>query len=417
MPTGTPWSGPVTGVSAAHRAASRHPRGRPSRRRSAAVDGVDALQAGVDGLERRGVAAAVEFDELRGVGEGEIGHVADMLRSRHAFRGGERRPAARAAGGRRRDILLLCGLGDDQTAWDAQTAEFAATRRVTVIDNRGVGQSTLPDGEFTVADLAADAAAVCDALGIGTGARDRVLDGGAMAQELVLSRPGPGAIAGRSWALVHVGSTLPGARQGAAYTAGIADDARVLAVLLPRLVYSAAVHEDGRIDTFVEAALANPHPQETEAFQRTARALLHHDTADRLPPSRADAGRGRRGRRAVPAAPLPRDRGRASPDRAWSRCRSRRTSRSRRTRPVQRARPRLPEDDLSDERRAHRDGRGGARRRGRGGARWSTRAAPAEPRRRPRRRQARPARRRPGDGGGLAGRAAGAPAAAGGRGR
>ena len=33
---------------------------------------------------------------------------------------------------------------------------------MTVIDNRGVGQSTLPDGEFTVADLAADAAGVCE---------------------------------------------------------------------------------------------------------------------------------------------------------------------------------------------------------------------------------------------------------------
>ena len=48
------------------------------------------------------------------------------------------------------------------------------------------------------------------------------------------------------------------------------------------LVYSAAVHEDGRIDEFVEAALANPHPQSTEAFQRTAHAILEHDTADRL---------------------------------------------------------------------------------------------------------------------------------------
>ena len=31
-----------------------------------------------------------------------------------------------------------------------------------------------------------------------------------------------------------------------------------------------------------KAALANPHPQETESFQRTARAVLEHDTARRL---------------------------------------------------------------------------------------------------------------------------------------
>jgi pimeloyl-ACP methyl ester carboxylesterase len=180
------------------------------------------------------------------------------------------------------DILLLCGLGDDQTAWDAQTAEFAATHRVTVIDNRGVGQSTLPDGEFTVADLAADAAGVCDALGI---ERAHVMGfsmGGAITQELVLSRPD------LVRSLVIVGSWCTSDRlfqeivKGAAYTAGTADDARSWLYAFLGLVYSAAVHEDGRIDTFVEAALANPHPQETEAFQRTARALLHHDTADRL---------------------------------------------------------------------------------------------------------------------------------------
>ena len=181
------------------------------------------------------------------------------------------------------DILLLCGLGDDQTAWDAQTEEFAATHRVTVIDNRGVGQSTLPDGEFTVADLAADAAGVCDALGV---ARAHVMGfsmGGAIAQELALARPD------LVRSLVIVGSWCTSDRlfqeiiKGAAYTAGTADDARAWLYAFLGLVYSAAVHEDGRIDTFVEAALANPYPQETEAFQRTAQALLHHDTADRLP--------------------------------------------------------------------------------------------------------------------------------------
>jgi pimeloyl-ACP methyl ester carboxylesterase len=180
------------------------------------------------------------------------------------------------------DILLLCGLGDDLTAWDAQTAEFAATHRVTVIDNRGVGQSTLPDGDFGVADLAADAAGVCDALAIGRAHVMGFSMGGAIAQELVLARPD------LVRSLVLVGSWCTSDRllqelvKGIAYTAGTADDARAWLYSFLGLVHSAAVHEDGRIDTFVEAALANPHPQETEAFQRTARAILHHDTADRL---------------------------------------------------------------------------------------------------------------------------------------
>ncbi|MDX6377277.1 MAG: hypothetical protein QOE98_1580 [Gaiellaceae bacterium] len=181
------------------------------------------------------------------------------------------------------DILLLCGLGDDVAAWDAQTDAFAATHRVTVIDNRGVGQSTLPDGEFTVADLAADAAGVCDELGVAAAHVMGFSMGGAIAQELALSRPD----LVRSLVLVDSWCTSDRLFQelikGAAYTAGTADDARAWLYAFLGLVYSAAVHEDGRIDAFVDAALANPHPQETDAFQRTARAILRHDTADRLP--------------------------------------------------------------------------------------------------------------------------------------
>jgi pimeloyl-ACP methyl ester carboxylesterase len=180
------------------------------------------------------------------------------------------------------DVQLLCGLGDDGAAWDGQTPVLAASHRVTVIDNRGVGQSSLPDGEFTVRDLAADAAGVCDALGIRSAHVMGFSMGGAIAQELALARPD------LIRSLVIVGSWCRSDRllqelvKGAAYTAGTADDARAWLYAFLGLVYSAAVHEDGRIDEFVEAALANPHPQETEAFQRTARAILDHDTADRI---------------------------------------------------------------------------------------------------------------------------------------
>ncbi len=180
------------------------------------------------------------------------------------------------------DVLLLCGLGDDNTAWDAQVDVFAASYRVTVLDNRGVGRSSLPDGEFSIRDMAADAAAACEALDIGYAHVAGFSMGGAIAQELTLARPE------LTRSLVIVGSWCRSDRilqetvKGAAWMAGVADDARSFLYFFNTLVYSAAVFEDGRIDGFMESALANPHPQETEAFQRTARAVLGHDTADRL---------------------------------------------------------------------------------------------------------------------------------------
>jgi pimeloyl-ACP methyl ester carboxylesterase len=180
------------------------------------------------------------------------------------------------------DVLLLCGLGDDHTAWEAQLATFSRAYRVTVIDNRGVGRSSLPDGPFTVADLADDAIALCDELAIDQAHVAGFSMGGAIAQELALTRPD------LVRSLLIVGSWCRSDRifqetiRGAAWSAGVADDARSYLYAFLSWVYSPAVFEDGRIDDFVEAALANPYPQETEAFQRTAEAILHHDTADRL---------------------------------------------------------------------------------------------------------------------------------------
>jgi pimeloyl-ACP methyl ester carboxylesterase len=180
------------------------------------------------------------------------------------------------------DVLLLCGLGDDVTAWNGQLDPFSERYRVTVVDNRGVGRSSLPGGEFTVRDMAADAAALCDAIGIGPAHVMGFSMGGAITQELAIARPD------LTRSLVIVGSWAYSDRlfrtfiEGSAYFAGIADDDRKFLMYFLASTYSKAVFEDGRVDAFCEAMLSNPYPQSTEAFQRTARAILHHDTRDRL---------------------------------------------------------------------------------------------------------------------------------------
>jgi len=153
------------------------------------------------------------------------------------------------------DVLLLCGLGDDLTAWDAQVGPFSERYRVTVVDNRGVGRSSLPDGEFTVGDLTADAVELCDAIGVGPAHVMGFSMGGAITQELAVARPD------LARSLVIVGSWAYSDRlfrtfiESSAYFAGIADDDRKFLMYFLASTYSKAVFEDGRVDAFWEFGL------------------------------------------------------------------------------------------------------------------------------------------------------------------
>jgi 3-oxoadipate enol-lactonase len=180
------------------------------------------------------------------------------------------------------DVVLLAGLGDAHDAWDAQIEAFSARFRVTAIDNRGVGQSSLPDGEFTVADMARDAGGALDALGIVSAHVAGFSMGGAIAQELALARPDlvRSLLLNGTWCKSD--AFLIATLRSICWQATVADDARSFFESFLCWCYSPAVFADGRIEQFIVAGLEHPHPQDGEAFLRTARAIESHDTESRL---------------------------------------------------------------------------------------------------------------------------------------
>jgi pimeloyl-ACP methyl ester carboxylesterase len=87
-------------------------------------------------------------------------------------------------------LILIMGFGGTMDIWDPTLLrELAATYRVIVFDNRGMGGTTGPASDFSIEQLADDTAGLLDALGV---ERAHVLGysmGGYVAQELALKYP------------------------------------------------------------------------------------------------------------------------------------------------------------------------------------------------------------------------------------
>jgi 3-oxoadipate enol-lactonase len=87
-------------------------------------------------------------------------------------------------------LLMIMGLGASSAAWDpALVEQLAKTFRVITFDNRGTGESDKPDAEFTLADMAADIAAVLDHAKTPRAHIFGISMGGMIAQEFALAYP------------------------------------------------------------------------------------------------------------------------------------------------------------------------------------------------------------------------------------
>jgi pimeloyl-ACP methyl ester carboxylesterase len=87
-------------------------------------------------------------------------------------------------------ILLIMGLGGSSLAWQSQIPTFSQHLRVIAYDNRDAGRSDKVEAEYSMADMADDAAALLDHLEIDSAHVYGVSMGGMIAQELALRHPG-----------------------------------------------------------------------------------------------------------------------------------------------------------------------------------------------------------------------------------
>lgn len=179
-------------------------------------------------------------------------------------------------------LVLLMGLGCPGALWWLQIAPLAAHYRVIVPDNRGVGQTDRPEGEYSTAMMADDTAHLLTALGI---QRAHVLGmsmGGAIAQQMALRHA---AMVDRLILACTFCQSSPYGEEIFAVWRLVAEGAGMEALQRLLLLQSVTprfytAHPD-RVRKLGELFAA--HPQPLAAYLRQNAACAGHYTTDQLP--------------------------------------------------------------------------------------------------------------------------------------
>jgi 3-oxoadipate enol-lactonase len=182
-------------------------------------------------------------------------------------------------------VLLIHGLGYARWGWEPVVGPLAERFRVVTFDNRGIGESDVPPGPYSAAELAADTVAVLNAVEVDRAHVVGTSLGGMVAQELALSFPE------RVDKLV-LACTTPGGPSAAPMperTVSLIAEATTLApeLALRRFVENALATDAP--DELVERIfrLRLEHPPDPAGWQAQAAAAATFDVFDRVGEIRA----------------------------------------------------------------------------------------------------------------------------------
>ena len=63
-------------------------------------------------------------------------------------------------------LVLISGFSVDHTAWDSVVKVLSSTFKVITFDNRGAGRTSVPEGDYSIEQMANDVALLCEHLDI-----------------------------------------------------------------------------------------------------------------------------------------------------------------------------------------------------------------------------------------------------------
>jgi pimeloyl-ACP methyl ester carboxylesterase len=180
-------------------------------------------------------------------------------------------------------VLLIMGLGSNAYGWYRTIPWLSEHYEVIAFDNRGTGRSDVPAGAYSIADMAADAVAVLDAVGRNTAHVVGASLGGMIAQRFALMYPR------RLRSLILI-CTTPGGRHS------VGPSPEVSAALVqggddPSTVYrrnawflygeETRTKHPERIEEDIE--YRSKIPTQPAGYFGQLQAAMHHDSWDELP--------------------------------------------------------------------------------------------------------------------------------------
>ncbi|MES1024580.1 alpha/beta hydrolase [Gloeocapsa sp. BRSZ] len=184
--------------------------------------------------------------------------------------------------GKGEPLLLIPGFACDSAHWDLLIPSLVAQYQVIRIDNRGIGQSSVPDSPYSIKQMADDTVILLEHIGVSKVHVAGHSMGGQIAQELVLAHPE------KVHSLMLLATFASCDRRFCSIIETLGDLPRILDpeayfyVVLPWAVSEDFYTTPGAIEAALKFQLEYPFPPTPHGLYHQSRAIINSDTLDRL---------------------------------------------------------------------------------------------------------------------------------------
>ncbi len=181
-------------------------------------------------------------------------------------------------------VLMINGIGANRHAWGQQIPALAGEFTVITFDNRDVGETVSrgDSGDYAMDQFATDAAGLLDHLEIEAAHIVGASMGGAIAQEFAIGYPSrtKSLTVACSWPATDPWMHELMSRWDEIFrsSGGVAWARNSWLWVFTHRYYA----ESGSLQSLLDGAAADPHPQTVEAYLRQSAAFKGHDALDRL---------------------------------------------------------------------------------------------------------------------------------------